>query len=69
MHVESERSHRAVLSSGDGEPVFHAAGEEARGEFRCAECGYGVIVRTALPACPMCRGAVWEEPGASPFLR
>ena len=42
-------------------------GDEVSGEFRCAECGYGVIVRSMLPTCPMCRGLVWEEPGGSPF--
>ena len=53
----------------DGEPVFFAAGQEATGEFRCSECGYGVIVRSVLPACPMCQGLGWEEPGGSPFSR
>jgi rubrerythrin len=41
-------------------PVFLAAGR-----FRCAECGYGVVVRTVLPQCPMCRGLLWEPD--SPF--
>jgi len=36
------------------------AGQAARGEFRCADCGYGVTIRRALPACPMCRGEDWE---------
>ena len=39
---------------------FRAAGDEAPGEFRCADCGYGVIVQRVLPACPMCGGGVWE---------
>jgi rubrerythrin len=39
---------------------FLAAGRNAEGEFRCAECGYGVIVRTVLPQCPMCRGLLWQ---------
>jgi rubrerythrin len=34
---------------------------DAAGEFRCADCGYGVIVQRVLPPCPMCRGAVWER--------
>jgi hypothetical protein len=48
---------------------FAAAGSDAAGEFRCADCGYGVVVSTVLPACPMCRGTVWErrEPSASRF--
>ena len=69
MQVESERSERAVLSRGSGDPVFFAAGRTVTGEFRCSECGYGVIVRTVLPACPMCRGLVWEEPAVGPFTR
>ena len=47
------------------DPVFLAAGRKAEGEFRCAECGYGVSVRTVLPQCPMCRGLAWEPD--SPF--
>jgi hypothetical protein len=40
---------------------FHAAGDEARGDFRCAECGYGVCVSRTLPTCPMCGSASWER--------
>lgn len=40
---------------------FAAAGVDAHGEFRCADCGYGAIVQRVLPACPMCRGTVWER--------
>jgi rubrerythrin len=42
---------------------FHAAGEAAGGEYRCAECGYGVTVWTKLPRCPMCSGVSWEQSG------
>ena len=45
---------------------FAAAGSDASGEFRCADCGYGVVVHQVLPACPMCRGAVWQR-RAAPF--
>jgi len=69
MQVESERSERAVFSRGSGDPVFFAAGRPVTGEFRCSECGYGVVVRSVLPACPMCRGLVWEELAASSFSR
>jgi len=40
---------------------FAAAGAVAAGEFRCADCGYGVIVHRELPSCPMCGGDVWER--------
>ncbi len=42
---------------------FAAAGEQASGEYGCAECGYGVTVWTTLPRCPMCSGASWEHRG------
>ena len=47
------------ISDGD-QVVFLAAGDHAKGEFRCAECGYGVAVCRELPVCPMCAGVVWE---------
>jgi hypothetical protein len=43
--------------------VLSAAGERAFGEYRCAECGYGVTIRTTLPFCPMCGGGSWEPSG------
>jgi hypothetical protein len=45
---------------------FLAAGANAVGEFQCSSCGYGVSVRSRLPAaCPMCAGEAWEQkPGA-----
>jgi rubrerythrin len=38
-----------------------AAGTGVAGEFRCADCGYGAVIRSALPPCPMCGGTVWES--------
>ncbi len=40
---------------------FAEAGSDVSGEYRCADCGYGVVVQRVLPLCPMCRGAVWER--------
>ena len=65
MQVETQGA--ALEPSGD--PVFFAAGTAAAGEFHCAECGYGISVRTLLPECPMCRGIEWEEPSTSPAAR
>jgi rubrerythrin len=48
---------------------FRAAGEIVKGEFHCAECGYGVTIVRALPLCPMCGGSFWEESSWSPFTR
>ena len=67
VQVESGRNALAVATPENGEPVFFTAGVEASGEFRCSGCGYGVVVRSLLPVCPMCRGHVWEEPDWSPF--
>lgn len=39
---------------------FAVAGAELDGEFRCTDCGYGAVVRRALPPCPMCGGTIWE---------
>ncbi|MGH2934061.1 MAG: hypothetical protein ACRDL2_06035 [Gaiellaceae bacterium] len=52
----------------DGFVAFLGAGEQAAGEFRCSQCGYGVSVHRALPLCPMCGGASWEQ-WPSPFAR
>jgi hypothetical protein len=52
-----------VLSSQFDYVPFTAAGEEASGEYRCAECGYGVTVWAKLPRCPMCSGSSWEHRG------
>jgi rubrerythrin len=48
---------------------FVSAGEHAKGEFRCSECGYGVTIHRALPVCPMCGGGAWEQADWSPFMR
>ena len=40
-------------TSGDDYVQFWVAGESVKGEFHCSECGYGVTVVRALPACPM----------------
>jgi rubrerythrin len=48
---------------------FWAAGQAVKGEFHCSECGYGVTIVRALPLCPMCGGASWEQSPWSPFTR
>jgi hypothetical protein len=49
--------------------AFWTAGANAKGEFHCAECSYGVIVTRELPTCPMCGGTAWEQSTWSPFAR
>lgn len=60
---------RAAEAAESGAPAFLTAGAAATGEFRCAECGYGIAVRALLPICPMCRGLVWDDPATSPYGR
>ena len=38
-----------------------------RGEYRCAGCGYGIIVYGQPPGCPICRGPRWEHVEWRPF--
>jgi len=68
VQVEPRRIESEV-PGGDGLPSFFIAGSAALGEFRCAECGYGIVARSILPACPMCRGLSWEDPATSPKAR
>jgi rubrerythrin len=60
VQMETRRGERAAAEPEGGSSLF-TAGHPATGEFRCAECGYGVAVRSALPECPMCRGRAWED--------
>jgi hypothetical protein len=48
---------------------FWTAGEQAKGEFHCSDCLYGVTVHRELPICPMCSCASWEQVAWSPFTR
>lgn len=55
--------------SPDADVEFYAAGQHAKGEFHCAECGYGVTIFRELPRCPMCGCESWEQSTWSPFAR
>jgi rubrerythrin len=57
------------LEVDDGFAACATAGEQRVGEFRCTECGYGIVSRRTLPACPMCQGKAWEESLWGPFTR
>ena len=52
-----------------GDTPRQRAGDPARGEFRCCECGHDVVVHDVLPVCPVCDGATWERVPWSPFTR
>src|SRR4029453_4814433 len=48
---------------------FWTAGQQAKGEFHCAECGYGVTIVRTLPVCPMGGGGSWGQAPGSPIAR
>jgi len=43
------------------------AGARGAGDYRCLECGYGIVTFGFVPTCPMCHGAAWEQARWSPF--
>jgi hypothetical protein len=47
--------------------AFFASGTPGAGQYRCADCGYGITIRAELPDCPMCAGRSWEAVPWSPF--
>ena len=53
---------------GSSVPLY-ASGTRVKGEFHCAECGYGVAIHDRLPSCPMCRCEQWKAATWSPFAR
>ena len=65
----SEQTQSSGVGSDADYVEFRPAGSMAKGEFRCAECGYGVTIHSELPLCPMCGGETWEEAAWSPFGR
>jgi rubredoxin len=46
---------------------FFVTGAQAKGEYHCSGCGYGVTVHSELPRCPMCGGGTWEQTPWAPF--
>ena len=49
-----------VASTREREVVIVAESPDDTAEFRCGECGYGIMVSGKPPACPMCRSFSWE---------
>jgi hypothetical protein len=48
-------------------PVVASAGEAGKGDYVCADCGYGIAAFRVLPECPMCHGTRWLAQPWSPF--
>jgi rubrerythrin len=71
MHDVSEGSSTETSSTETDEDFveFLLAGVKVKGEFQCAECGYGVAIVRELPICPMCGNETWEQTAWSPFAR
>jgi hypothetical protein len=48
-----------VPEAGDSEVAAGRKGKRA--EYRCAACGYGIVVYGRPPGCPMCSEGRWEH--------
>ncbi len=54
----------------DGGMVAAGGGRKGkRAEYRCAACGYGIVVYGRPPGCPMCCEGRWEHVERRPFSR
>jgi hypothetical protein len=54
----------------DGRMIAAGGGRKGkRAEYRCAACGYGIVVYGRPPGCPMCSEARWEHVEWRPFSR
>jgi lipopolysaccharide biosynthesis regulator YciM len=58
---------RAAAAAGVRESETVEAGVRGAGDYRCVECGYGIVTFGLVPTCPMCHGAAWEVARWSPF--
>jgi rubrerythrin len=61
--------HYGGKSPTDDYVAFFSTGQPVKGEFHCADCGYGVTIHRTLPTCPMCGGETWEQAPWSPLSR
>jgi hypothetical protein len=63
-------SRECPTTAADGDEIqFAAAGDHAKGGFRCADCGYAVTVCRELVPCAMCGCESWQPVAWSPFGR
>ena len=58
---------RPAREAGTRESGRVEAGTRGAGEYRCLECGYGIVTFSLVPACPMCHGSHWEAARWSQF--
>ena len=52
--TEDSEVERGMVATGGGR-------KGKRTEYRCAACGYGIVVYERPPSCPMCSKARWEH--------
>jgi hypothetical protein len=52
--TEDSEVKRGMVAAGGGR-------KGKRTEYRCAACGYGIVVYERPPSCPMCRKPRWEH--------
>ncbi|MEO9176321.1 MAG: hypothetical protein ABI317_12475 [Gaiellales bacterium] len=62
MTLELDKSVAASAT----ESMHVEAGMRGSGEYRCAQCGYGIVTFAVLPSCPMCHGANWKRAAPLP---
>jgi hypothetical protein len=72
--TERERDPRVFVthvtsSESDGSVAEHTPLDgKIRSDYRCAGCGYGVVVMFDLPSvCPMCGGSSWDRAPGQPL--
>jgi hypothetical protein len=56
-----------VREAAGGMVAARGGGKGKRLEYRCAGCGYGIVVHGRTPSCPMCGGARWQYVEWRPF--
>ena len=63
-------SRESLTTAADGDEIqLSAAGDHAKGEFRCVDCGYAITVCRELPPCAMCGCETWQAGLWRPFRR
>ena len=55
-----------ALARQGGDSEVAAGRKGKRAEYRCAACGYGIVVYGRPPGCPMCSEGRWEHVGWRP---
>ena len=58
--AEDSAVERGMVAAGRGR-------KGKRAEYRCAACGYGIVVYGQPPSCPMCSEPRWEQVEWRPF--